>query len=149
MGPQTTWQYLIEGHHLGLDQAVLSAVIPKATLNPATAAQASELGATRLDISALLLETIQGRVGTRGSGGFWPVKTVFLAGGIKGPCQEVGRFSQTTEKGCPAMECQQTSSRTNTERSLKRGSLGNLPQSLFPWMPVGSSHTSKARGSGR
>ena len=92
------------------------------------------LGATRSDVSALLLETIRGRVGTgvKEGSGLW---TVFLAGGIKGPCHEVGCFSQTTEKGCPGMECQQTSSRTNAEWSLKRGSLGNLPQSLFPWIP--------------
>lgn len=120
MGPQTIWQYLIEGHHLGLDQAVLSAVIPEATFESSNGSPGLRIRATRLDISALLLETIQGRVGTRGSGGFWPVKTVFLAGGIKGPCQEVGRLVKP-EKGCPGMECQQTSSRTKHREKFEKG----------------------------
>lgn len=115
MGPQITRQYLIEGHHLGLDRAVLSDVMPEATLNPATAAQASEFRSHEVRYFCSSIRDNTGQGGDKGYGGFCPVKTVFLAGGIKGPCQEVGLFSQTTEKGCPGMECQQTSSRTNTE----------------------------------
>ena len=53
---------MIEGH-LGLDRAVLSAVMPEATLNPAMAAQASEFRSheVRCFCSSIRDNTGQGR----------------------------------------------------------------------------------------
>lgn len=51
----------------------------------------------------------------------------------QGESQELGGLSQATGEGSSGTDWQQTLARKNKEQSLKRGSLGNLPHSLFPW----------------
>ena len=63
---------MIEGH-LGLDRAVLNAVMPEATLNPAMAAQASEFRSHEVRCFCSSIRDNTGQGGDRGQGGFWPV----------------------------------------------------------------------------